>query len=98
MIENDNLTKTDLYIEKIRKEGFFAGFFEANIISEIFNINVLILKKSEKYNGFIQQCKFKKNNDVKPLFILDYQIINKTRHFNVIHTKNGIIIISKIIY
>ena len=51
MTENDNITKTDLYIEKIRNEGFFAG---ANIISEIFNINVLILKKSEKYNGFIQ--------------------------------------------
>ena len=59
------------------------------ISSEIFNINILVLKYSDKYKDYIKQSSFISGEAIKPAMFLEFQG-NNNGHYNIINIKNNI--------
>lgn len=88
IIYNDEINNFEIYINKIRQNGFFAGELEIMISSKILNINIIVFKYKEKYNGYIQQCKFIYNNSIAPIMFVEHTGGYYNGHYNIIHIKN----------
>ena len=83
----------DDYIPLIKINGTYAGEFECNIISKMFNINILLLQyttddnTNENYYSYITYFGKLEENSYRPLCILEFQQNNK--HFEPLFFDNN---------
>ena len=77
------------YIQGLNTNSFYSGEIEVKLISDIFNIDILILEDKCDYKGYIQYTKINNNttNKIKPIMILNYSNINGSGHYNIMHIK-----------
>ena len=86
---NDQIYEFDEYINFINQNSFYAGELELKVTSQIFNINILVLKYIDKYKGYIKQLSFINDEKIKPIMFLEF-VGNNNGHYNLIHIKNNI--------
>jgi len=76
--KNDIIINTIEYIQMINTNGHYSGQIELYATAKVFNINILIIKYIEEYNGYIKKEKFEiENNITKHILILEFSKINK---------------------
>lgn len=91
---DNHLVILNEYIRGLNTNFFFSGEIELKLISDIFNIDVLILEYKNEFNGYNQYSKIINNiNDkIKPVMILLYTYKQSNGHYDIIHIKDNIII------
>ena len=86
---HDELYEFADYIIFINQNSFYAGELESKFSSQIFNINIMILKYIEKYKGYFKQTSFINEETIKPIMFLEFIGNNINGHYNIIHIKNN---------
>ena len=93
---NEKLIDLKEYILSLNTDGFYAGQFELYVSAKIFNIDIIILEYNDNYKGYILKNRFELDDESKPILFLEYKVINRCGHFNILHIKHYQNIISNI--
>ena len=68
---------------------FYSGELEIHLSVDIFSISILVLEYKKLYQGYINKIKIESNNNkISPLMVLQYWLINKFGHYDIILIKD----------
>ena len=82
---NDEIFEFEGCINLMNQDTFYKGELELKVTSQIFSINILVLKYIDKYKGFIKQLSFINQETIKPVMLLEFS----GNHYNIIFIKHN---------
>jgi len=78
--------KIDGYVDKIKKDGFFAGIIEIYLAVKILNINIAIYERKNITDDYIQYAFFEPESGTNEIIIIGFE---NRGHCKILNTNNS---------